>query len=93
MNAARTTPLTDEQWTLITDLFDSAPHARQGRPKRPPREIVDAILWVLVSGEKWRHLPASFPPMQTCYTKYLEWKRSGAMDVALQRVGMVQLCS
>ena len=50
--------LSDEQWSLIADLFpDAPPSEKGGRPRRTARECVEGILWVLRSGARWRDLP------------------------------------
>ncbi|MBN3806916.1 transposase [Paraburkholderia sp. Ac-20336] len=70
-------PLSDDAWARISHLFQQEPKKRSGRPSRPPREIVNAILWIMTRNEKWHRLPATFPPSQTCYLKWLQWRRSG----------------
>lgn len=74
--------LSDSEWTYVAHLFADSELVR-GRPRRDCREILNAILWVKRTGEKWHRLPSSYPPQQTCYGKYLTWRRSGL----LQRVG------
>jgi transposase len=53
---------------------------RQGgrRTKHCRREIVDAILYVVDNGIKWRALPADFPPWSTVYKHFADWERQGA---------------
>ena len=47
--------LTDAQWAIIEVLLP--PSRRGGRPeKRPRREILDAILYVVRTGCSWRQL-------------------------------------
>jgi transposase len=59
--------LTDEQWSLIADLFVSPkPDPRGGRPRAGARSCVKGILWVLRSGARWKDLPRSFPSYVTC---------------------------
>jgi transposase len=70
-------PLSDEDWAKIEHLFPSAPTKGGGRPRRDPRPVVEAILWVTETNSKWHHLPSHYPPMQTCYIKWLEWKKAG----------------
>jgi transposase len=81
-------PLSDEEWQRIAHLFYHDPTPRIGRPRRNPRDIVSAILWIVRNGEKWQRLPASFPPSQTCYIKWLEWRRSGTMSKVFAELGL-----
>jgi transposase len=76
-------PLTDEAWQKVSHLFEYVVSSRPGRPRRHPRSILDAILWVHLNREKWHRLPTSFPPAQTCYLKWLEWNRAGIMAQVL----------
>ncbi|WP_079063717.1 transposase [Streptacidiphilus griseoplanus] len=56
---------TDAECALLEPLLSvparRTPHG--GRPEAHPRhEIVDAILYIVDNGAKWRSLPADFPP-------------------------------
>jgi transposase len=62
-----------------------------GRPPRNPRDVVSAILWVVRNGEKWQRLPATFPPSQTCYIKWLEWRRAGTLLQVFAALGLSDL--
>ena len=58
--------VTDAEWRLI------APHLprpkRRGRPwRRPMREVVNAIFYVLRSGCPWRQMPTDLVPWSTAY--------------------------
>jgi transposase len=75
--------LTDRQWQSVSHLFPSGTEQRFGRPRRHPRDILEAILWVRLNGEKWHHLPTQYPPAQTCYIKSLQWRRDGPLVEAL----------
>jgi len=51
--------LTDEQWSLMTDLFD--PPGRRGAPARiESRQMVNATLFLVRTGCPWRYLPYRF---------------------------------
>ena len=75
--------LTDDEWDAVSHLFASPAKKTTGRPTADARAVLDAILWLERSGERWIYLPAHFPPQQTCYAKYLQWKRTGLLDQAL----------
>ncbi|NPT54393.1 transposase [Paraburkholderia elongata] len=84
-------PLSDEDWNRVSHLFPHDTSARFGRPRRHPREIFEAILWVLENREKWHHLPQHYPPQQTCYIKWLQWRRAGIMSQAFALLGIGNL--
>jgi transposase len=75
--------LSDAEWACIHHLFaqTGAPKTT-GRPAADARAVLDAILWVERTGERWMYLPTHFPPQQTCYARYLNWKRSGLLEQA-----------
>jgi hypothetical protein len=35
------------------------------------------------NGEKWHRIPRNYPSPQTCYARYLAWRKSGALMQAL----------
>jgi transposase len=80
-------PLSDADWDRVKHLFsESASPALRGpgRPRRDARKILDAILWIEQTGDRWHRLPLTFPPAQTCYAKYLAWRRTGIVQGAMQ---------
>jgi transposase len=72
--------LTDEEWGRVAYLFPVEDKCRFGRPRRDPRDLLNAILWVVTQGERWHRIPVAMPPSQTCYIKYLQWKRDGTLE-------------
>jgi len=76
--------LLDEDWKLVEDLFPSDAEQGKGKRRCNPRQILNAILWIETTGASWKHLPANFPPTQTCYKKYLEWRRDGTLKKVLE---------
>ena len=88
--ASRTEPkpqLSDEQWHLIEDLFPvrKMTHAG-GRPPIPPRPCLEGILWVLISGARWKDLPTHFPSPATCWRRLKEWTEAGIFQQAWSRL-------
>jgi transposase len=50
--------LTDNQLKLLVPSIP--PHAHTGRPRADDRNTVDSILYVLMSGCKWMHVPSKY---------------------------------
>ena len=68
--------LTDGQWQRIAPLLPGG--GTRGQPRLwPPREIVDAIRYVLHNGNVWRALPHDFPPWPTVWTYFRDWRDDG----------------
>jgi hypothetical protein len=81
-------PLSDKAWQRVSHLLEQNSRQRIGRPARNPRDVLNAILWVITRGEKWHRLPAHYPPSQTCYIKWLQWRRAGLMSRVLDELGI-----
>lgn len=81
------TELSDEQWSLISDLFPDKPMGPQGgRPAVSSRACFEGILWVLRSGARWKDLPSHFPSYATCWRRFAAWSADGIWDLALARL-------
>jgi putative transposase len=73
------TDLSDAEWARIE------PHLpvpkTPGRPRiHPPREILNAIFYVLRSGCTWRLLPHDFPPWKTVHHYFRIWRLDGVWE-------------
>lgn len=74
------TDLNDKQWSRLAALFALPPSGR-GRPRLwAYREIVNALFYIVRSGEAWRLLPHDFPPWQTVSGYYWRGRNSGLGD-------------
>ena len=74
--------LTDDEWTIIEPLLP--PAAATGRHPRNPREMWNAIFWVLRSGAPWRDLPERFGPWQSAFHHFNTWRREGVFERVLE---------
>ena len=87
--ASKTYPsdLTDGEWELLE------PHLpvpkKRGEPRlHSPREILNAVFYVLKSGCQWRRLPRGFPPWKAVFHYFRRWRIDGTweqMNRALRR--------
>ena len=77
---------TDAQWALLDRLLPE-PAWLAGAGGRPEvhcrREIVDAIFYLVDNGNKWRALPADFPPWSTVYNYLAAWEKAGVTQQVL----------
>jgi transposase len=68
--------LTDAEWAVLEPLLP--PPAAVGRPPAwPMRGIVNAIFYILRGGCPWRMLPDCFPPRQTVYGWFANFRDRG----------------
>jgi transposase len=68
--------LSDEQWSEIAPVI-GRPGGKLGRPRLDNRNVLDAILWVLQSGNIWDRVPSAFASSSTAQRRYREWVESG----------------
>ena len=71
--------LSDSQWAIIEPLFPPAGN----RSKWEKRELVNAVLYFVDNGCKWRNLPHDFPPYTTVANFYYAAIRSGLWEKIL----------
>ena len=84
MSLSYPTDLTDDQWSIIQPLLPQAKSG--GRPRTTDlRQVVDALLYILVGGIAWRLLPHDFPKWQTVYWYFQQWRDDGT----LQRINQI----
>ncbi len=76
MSKAYPSNLTKDQYEILSDLIPEAKPG--GRPRSVDLwEVLNAILYVLVEGCRWRGLPGDFPPWQTVYSYFRRWRKDG----------------
>ena len=75
------TDLTDEQWAVIAPLF-----VGMRKRKFEKRELVNAVLYLVDNGCKWRALPNDFPNWKTVYSFFSRAQKSGLWDKILQHL-------
>ncbi|GAC1650326.1 MAG: IS5-like element ISMac15 family transposase [Ktedonobacteraceae bacterium] len=75
-NQVYPTDLTDRQWDCIKELIPAAKPG--GHPRTlEMRAVVNAILYLLVTGCQWRMLPREYPAWQSVYTYFRDWRDDG----------------
>lgn len=91
---ADTLLIPDAAWQHLEPIFaPDPPGPRAGRPRRPNRAVLDAILTYLINGQTWRK---SLPPRagrvshMTCRRRLGEWQRDGTWP-KLQQVCLLHL--
>lgn len=80
------TDLTDEQWAEIESFF-----VGMRKRKCEKRELVNAVLYLVDSGCKWRELPHDFPNWKTVYSFFSRANKNGLWDKILKHVVKVTI--
>lgn len=77
--------LTDEQWHHLKQYLP--PPKPGGRPREVDlRQILNAIFYVNKTSCPWRWLPKDYPPWQTVYTYFRNWRLSGVWEKKQQSI-------
>lgn len=76
MSKAYPSDLTRAQYEFLSDMI---PEPKPGGRKREVDmwSVLNAIFYVLLEGVRWRALPGEFPPWQTVYTYFRNWRKDG----------------
>ena len=78
--AASTWQVRDELWQAVRPLLpEHRPDPRGGRPRVDDRVCFNAIVFVLVTGIAWRHLPREMGcSPATAHRRLASWQKEGA---------------
>ncbi len=75
--------ISDYQWKQIKDLIPPKT-SKCGRARRDPRELMNAIVWVLRTGAPWCALPEKYGPWHTAYNNFRKWTNQGVIEKIFQ---------
>lgn len=70
--------LTDRQWTFIQPLLPLP--ARTGRPRADGRRTIEGILYVLITGCRWKDLPREYGAPTTVWRRLRRWGEAGIWE-------------
>jgi transposase len=76
---------TEGQWQRLAPLLPPE-KPPTGKPNKPHRPIVNAILWRLRTGAPWRDLPERYGPWETVYTRFRRWRLAGVWERVLATI-------
>ncbi len=73
--------LTDTQWEQIAEYLPQGPNSTHYK-----RSLMNAVLYLVNNGCKWRALPHDFPPYSTVHSFYRRARLSGLWEKVLDAV-------
>jgi putative transposase len=73
--------LTDSQWEQIAEYFPQGPNSEHHK-----RSLVDAVLYLVNNGTKWRDLPHDYPHWSTVHSFYFRARKSGLWERVQQAI-------
>ena len=76
--AASVWAVRDELWEVFRELLPPRELQRTGRPRVDDRVAFNAVVYVLVTGIAWRHLPPELGcSPATAHRRLQDWERQG----------------
>lgn len=72
--------LTDAEWAVLEPLLAEARDPRGRKPDHSPREMVNAIFYLVRSGCQWRLLPKDFPHWSAVWSCFRRLRDSGTLE-------------
>ena len=84
--------VSDEEWAFaapyLTLMTDRAP-----RRRHDPREVFNALRWVVRTGSPWRYVPHDLPPWQAVHQQARRWIVAGRFErMAHDLRALLRLC-
>jgi transposase len=76
------TDVSDDEWAFVAPylaLIDPAAPQRV----HPPREVFNALRWIVRAGAPWRLLPTNFPPWTTVHQQTQRWLAAGCFEAVV----------
>jgi putative transposase len=80
MRRAYITDLSDVEWAYLEAHLPSPQPYGRPRIQHSPREILNAVFYLLRSGCAWRLLPHDFPPWKTVHHYFRIWCIDGTWE-------------
>jgi transposase len=77
--------LSDAQWAKFEAAI-AAVKLRGARPRKEERRTIEAIIWRLDNGAKWRSIPAELGDWHHAYLRFRRWTIAGVWDKIMVHV-------
>ena len=82
--------ISDALWQKIEPLLPpELPKLKGGRPRMDNRKAMEAILYLLRTGCKWKALPRSLGAPSTVHNRFQEWRKAGVFQ-RMWRTGILR---
>ena len=75
--------LSNSKWCKIRPALPAEHSGQKGHPYQGHRKVINGILWRLRTGAPWRDIPTRYGPWQTCYDRFVRFRKSGVWQTIL----------
>ena len=79
------TVLTDEEWAALKAALDAS-RSGTGRPLADERRTVEAVVWRLRNGAKWRAVPSELGPWHRAAQLHIRYSAAGVWERAFEHL-------
>jgi transposase len=79
------TVLTDDEWGALKAALYHV-RSRRRRPMKDERRTVEAVLWRLRNGARWRAIPPELGPWTRAAHLHIRWSRLGVWQRAFEHL-------
>lgn len=77
--------LSDDQWSALKAALDAVRSPRR-RPMKDERQTLEAVLWRIRNGARWRAIPAEFGPWHRAANLHKRWSDAGIWQRAFEHL-------
>lgn len=75
--------VTDEEWDFIAPYL-TLMNADAPQRKHEPREVFNAMRWIVRTGSQWRYMPNDLPPWEAVYQQTQRWYAASVFEAITQ---------
>jgi transposase len=75
--------VTDEEWEFIAPYL-TLMNAEAPQRKHDPREVFNAMRYIVRTGSQWRYMPNDLPPWEAVYQQTQRWYAAGVFEAITQ---------
>ena len=79
------TVLTNDEWAALKAALDAV-RSRRRRPMKDERQTVEAVVWRLRNGAKWRSVPSDLGPWHRAANLHRRWSVLGVWERAFEHL-------
>jgi len=71
--------LSDKQWARV-EAFLPGKIGDSGRIAKNNRKFVEAVFWIMQTGNSWRSLPPEMGHWHRTFVRFARWRKNGIWD-------------
>lgn len=69
--------ISDEMWKMLEKHLEEIRDGRGTKPEQSEREFLEAVLYLVRTGDPWRDLPPQLGNWHSVYCRFRRWEKAG----------------